>query len=120
MASGRSILRVVGGVIAGLVAGSVVIALVETAGHALFTGEALFGAVAVGYGLGALAGTVAATLIAGRRTAMAVPVVLAVLAGVNLFAFPHPAWFAPAALVTLTLGWFVGASLAARRAVHGV
>ena len=39
--------------------------------------------------------------------------ILAGLSGVNLFAFSHPGWFAPATGVVLALGLFVSARLAA-------
>lgn len=111
MAAGRTIMAILGGVI---VAG-VAIALVEAVGHATLEGEPVFVAAAIGYGLGALVGTVAATLIADRRTAIAVPMILAGLAAFNLFSFPHPWWFAPAALATLALGWLIGSSSGSRR-----
>ena len=111
MAVGRSILAVLGGVIGA----GVMIALIEYVGHALASGEAVFGVAAAGYGVGALAGTFIATLIADRRAAVAVPTILAVLAAVNLFSFPHPVWFVPAAIAALALGWWAGASLGSQR-----
>ena len=114
MAAVRSIAAVLGGVV---VAGGA-IALVEMAGHSSLQGGSVFGAAVVGYSLGALVGTAVATMVADRRTALAVPVILAALAAVNLFSFPHPRWFAPAAIVSLALGWWIGSlasSLGPRR-----
>lgn len=110
MAAGRRILAV----LAGVISAGVTVALVEGIGHAAVTGEAVFGVAVGGYALGALVGTVVAQIIADRRTAVAVPLALAVLAAVNLFSFPHPLWFIPAAAVSLALGWWIGSSLYAR------
>ena len=110
MAVGRRIVAVVGGV----VAAGVVVALVEATGHALGSGEVVFAIVVLGYLLGALVGTGIAAMIADRRAAIAVPVLLAALAAANLFAFAHPVWFAPTAAVALVLGWGCGSSLSHR------
>ena len=111
MTIGRNILAVIGGAIAA----SLVIASTEAIGHAALEGEAMFGAAVLGYGLGALVGTAVATLIAGRRAAVAVPVILGGLAAFNLFSFPHPLWFAFAAVAALALGWLLGSRLGSRR-----
>ena len=104
MAIGRQVLGACGGVIVA----SLVVALVEAVGHAAVAGQVVFGVAVIGYALGALAGTVLAQAIADRRTAVAVPLVLAILAVINLFSFPHPLWFAPAAAAALALGWWIG------------
>lgn len=114
MAVGRTILAVVGGVIA---AGGT-IALVEVVGHAVVSDAAVFGVAVLGYGVGAVVGALVTTLIAGRRAAIAIPVILAVLAATNLFSFPHPAWFAPAAAGALALGWWTGSLIAAGAVKH--
>lgn len=111
-----TVMRTIGGVLAGVLAAGAVIAVVETAGHSLASGEAVFVLVIAGYGLGALAGAMVCTLIAGRRPSIAVPLVLAVLAMLNLFALPHPVWFVPAAGLALAAGWWTGTRLAQRRA----
>lgn len=110
MAMARKIL----GVLAGTVVAGVTVALVEMVGHARLAGDAVFGVVVIGYGLGALAGTIVATRIADRRVAKAVPLILAALAAINLFSFPHPIWFAPAAIAALALGWFLGGRIGPR------
>lgn len=115
MAAGRNIAAVLGGI---AVAGGVV-ALVEAAGHALVAPAVAFAVAVGGYGLGALAGTALATAVAGRRVAIAVPVVLALLAAINLFVLPHPAWFVPAAAAALALGWWLGAGLGSARRGRG-
>ncbi len=113
MGVGRAVLAVVGGV----VAAGAVIAGIEAIGHTALDGEAVFGAAIAGYGIGAVAGSwVAAPLGAGRATA-AVPVLLGVLAAINLLALPHPAWFAPVALLVLAAGWWAGTRLARTSAV---
>lgn len=107
MTVGRKII----GVVAGILCAGVVIALVESVGHAIGRGAAVFGFAAGGYGLGAAVGTAVATVIAGARVAVAVPLVLAVLAAINLFAMPHPMWFVPAAVVALAAGWWAGRAI---------
>ena len=109
MAVGRNVLAGLGGIIAA----GVTVALVEAIGHAAVAGEGVFGVAVGGYALGALVGTAIAQMIADRRTAVAAPVVLAMLATVNLLSFPHPSWFAPAAVAALTLGWWIGSSVLA-------
>lgn len=111
MTIGRRVL----GILAGVLAAGLVVALAEAVGHAAATEPMVFGVVVIGYGLGSLAGTVTTVAIADRRTAIAVPLILAVLAAINLFSFPHPLWFAPVAAAALALGWWVGAHLVLRR-----
>jgi hypothetical protein len=111
MSIGRRMLGLLGGVIAA----SVVIAATEFVGHSAVEGDNLFAIVVLGYGLGALAGTTAATWLSDRVAGAVVPIILGVLSGINLFAFPHPGWFAPAALAALALGWFVGSRLGPAR-----
>jgi pimeloyl-ACP methyl ester carboxylesterase len=108
MAILRKVLSVGGGVI---VAGAV-IAGVEALGHAQFEGEGAFGAAVVGYGLGAATGAFTAARIADRLCSIIVTGLLAILATINLFAFPHPLWFAPAAAIALLIGWVVGSRAA--------
>ncbi len=109
-----TMLRKIGGVVGGVLAAGLVIAGVETAGHGVARGEAVFALAVAGYGLGALAGSALCTALAGRKLSMAVPIVLGVLALVNLFAFPHPVWFVPAAAAILAAGWWMGTRLSAR------
>lgn len=109
-----TMLRKIGGVVGGVLAAGLVIAGVETAGHSMARGEAVFALAVTGYGLGALAGSALCAALAGRSLSIAVPVVLGALAIVNLFAFPHPVWFVPAAAVMLAAGWWIGTHLAAR------
>lgn len=114
MAMGRNVMGGIGGV----VAAAVVIAIAEAIGHASLHGDAVFGAAVAGYGLGSMAGSAVAARIANVRIAIAVPVVLAVLAAINLVSFPRPPWFAPAALAVLVVGGFVGSKLGSRRHVQ--
>lgn len=101
-------------VLGGVVAASLTIAATEALIHFALTGRSMFVAVVVGYGLGSVVGTAAATYFSDRKTSLAVPAVLAALATVNLFAFPHPGWFMPAAALTLLLGWVLGSRLEPR------
>ncbi len=113
-----AIVRNVAAVLGGVIAAGVVIALVETVGHSVLEGGSVIGAAAVGYGLGALVGTVVATMIAGRQAAVAVPFILAVLAAFNFVSFPHPRWFAPAAVAALALGWWIGSVSGSRKSTR--
>ena len=108
---GRSIL----GTVAGIMTAGLVIAGVEAMAHGRVAGDALFGVVAGGYGLGAFGGSLVALRLSGARwTAVVVTVVLALLVIVNLFAMPHPIWFVPVAGATLAAGHFA-AIVTARR-----
>jgi hypothetical protein len=105
MTIGRS---VVAG-LAGIVAAGATVALVEAATHAVASGERAFGGAVLGYGAGSLVGSaLAMRLSGGPAAAAAVPLMLGVLAGINLASFRHPDWFAPAALVALGAGWWAG------------
>ena len=118
MTIGRSVLAVVAGVI---VAGAV-IAVTEMLIHALADGDAIFSAVGIGYGLGALAGTWLSVKISRARVVgIVVTALLAVLAVSNLFVIEHPVWFTPLAAVLLAFGWWTGDrfGLSGRRAVDG-
>lgn len=86
----------------------VVIALVEIVAHAFVDGERTFGGAIVRYGMGALAGSTVARRIGGRRASVTVPLLLGVLAGVNVMSFPHPGWFVPTAMIALGSGWLIG------------
>lgn len=97
-----------------MAAAVLVVLVVESAGHAALEGDGVFGAAILGYGVAALIGTVIAAKVADSRTAAAVPLILAGLAIINLFTFPHPPWFFPAAAVALALGWWSGATAARR------
>lgn len=108
-----AILRKVLSVGAGVIAAGLVIAGVEAVGHGRFEGAGAFGTAIVGYGLGAATGAFIARRLADHLSSALVTGLLAVLATINLFAFPHPLWFAPTAAVALLLGWAVGSRVAA-------
>lgn len=114
-----AIFRKVLSVGAGALAAGLVIAGVEAAGHSLAQDEAVFAIAMVGYGLGAGTGSFIAALVADRTCAAIVTGILAVLATINLFAFPHPLWFAPTAVIVLLLGWAVGSTAAGVRRPTG-
>lgn len=105
--------QIIGSVIGIAVAGGI-IAVTEAIGHGAASREAVFGTAIAGYGVGCGVGTFIATMIAGRGVSMVLPVILAILAAINLFSFPHPWWFAPAGVIALAAGWLVGRSLAVR------
>jgi len=106
-----NILRNAASVVAGIVAAGLCIAAIEAAAHSLAEGDTVFVAAVAGYGVGALVGSAIAARFGHRLCAAIVTGVLAVLAAINLFAFPHPIWFAPAAVVSLLAGWALGLRL---------
>ena len=117
-----TIARGVLGVVAGVIAAGAVIAVTEMLIHAVLDGDAVFGAVAVGYGLGALAGTWLSVKISPARVVgIVVTAFLAVLAVSNLFVIEHPVWFTPLAAVLFAIGWWTGdrLGLSGRRAADG-
>ena len=117
-----TIARGVLGVVAGVIAAGAVIAVTEMLIHAVLDGDPVFGAVAVGYGLGALAGTWLSVKISPARVVgIVVTAFLAVLAVSNLFVIEHPVWFTPLAAVLLAIGWWTGdrLGLSGRRAADG-
>jgi hypothetical protein len=109
-----NILRTTLATVSAIAASAVVIAGAEALAHANLSGGARFGAATVGYALGAMAGSAVATWFGVRHLGAAVTLLLAVLAAVNLFSFPHPLWFAPLAILMLVLGWVVGQRLGER------
>lgn len=117
-------LRLIFGVIAGLLVGILTVTVVEATGHAIFPpppgvnltdpGQmrtvmfklpvgALAG-VLLGWGLGVMAGACSANLIAGRRAVAGriVSLCLIGLAAWTMATIPHPTWFVVSA-VTLSL-----------------
>lgn len=101
--------RNIGAVAAGVVAAGMVIAVVEMLIHAVTEGDAMFFAVALGYGLGAMTGTWLALKISPARTVgVVVTALLAALAVSNLFIIDHPIWFVPLAAFLLAIGWWFG------------
>lgn len=108
-------MRSVIGAIAGILIAGILIALIEAIGHGVSTAAGGFVAAILGYGTGCLFGSLVTTRLSGRRSALAVPAALALLAAINIATFPHPAWFAPAAIFALATGWLIGRQLVARR-----
>ena len=105
-------------VLGALIAGAVV-AGVEALAHGRLSGDALFATVAVGYGLGAGLGCLAASRLGGRWSCFAIAAVLAGLATINLYSFAHPAWFAVVAALSLGLGGWLGYLLGRAWATRG-
>lgn len=106
----HSAIKSCGAILGGIVAAGAVIAVVEWAGHQMAdqNASAPFAAALAGYGVGGLAGAVLARHLAPARAVAGWSVigVLSLLAAINLFAFPHPDWFAPLAITILGLaGW---------------
>lgn len=101
--------------LAGLVAAGLTIAVVEAVAHGAVSGEALFGAVAAGYGLGALVGGVVANRLSPARwPGIVVTLALAALALLNLVTIAHPVWFVPVAALALAAGHLAAGRLARR------
>lgn len=110
MTLARKIMIVMGGTLAGGLA----IAAVEAIGHSAVVGDTVFAVAVFGYGLGALIGSAFAAYFADRQAAVLISLILACLALVNLFAFPHPIWFVPAAAIALAVGCIAGLRFSAR------
>ena len=101
-------LKQIGLLIVGVVSAGIVIAIVELAGHAM-VGMSPFVAAIIGYGAGSYGGSFLMTRFGGKRMlAILLFAILALLAGYNLAAFPHPIWFAPLALLVLAAGTYLG------------
>ncbi len=103
--------------VAGIAVAAVAIFAVERLGHSASVLDPFAVAIA-GYLVGSFTGAVvAARLAASARLASRIVVgVLAGLAAINLFAFPHPVWFAPAAIAVFITAALVAPRLAGRRA----
>ena len=107
----KQVLLLVGAIV---VAG-VVIALVETVAHSV-EGVSPFVAAIGGYAAGSVGGGLLIGRFGGQPLlAIVLFVSLSALAGYNLFAFPHPDWFAPVALIALSVGTYIGARFGRRR-----
>ncbi len=122
-------LRGIAAIVAGVIAGIVVIMLVESAGHLIFPPpegvdlkdpEALQSvmneiplgaklAVLIAWGLGVAAGAIVARLIANRGVfpAMAVAAVLFAGAAYTMTVIPHPAWMIVGAVAATLAGAFL-------------
>ena len=92
-------------VVAGSFAGGGMIALIETIGHKVVTGDAIFIVAAIGLGIAGLVGGAVAALI-GRNSKLSwvIALLLAALSLVNVFSFKHPVWFVPVAFILLCVG----------------
>jgi len=121
-------LRSIGGVIAGVLVGALIVYVAEAVGHSIFPppagvdlkdpealksvmGEIPLGAkiaVVIGWFAGVLGGGVAALLIAGRWAPVAwvVAATLFAMAGISLMAIPHPLWMVVGAIVATLAGGF--------------
>ncbi len=130
------ILRWVGAVLAGVVAGVVIVMLANTATHQVwpvadpstirdpaalktFVSNMPFGALAtivVGWVLGAYIAAFAALLISGRRrfAGVAAGGVMLLLTAINLAAIPHPGWMAATGLGGILLAIWLADALFAR------
>jgi hypothetical protein len=96
-------LKRIGGPVLGIVVAGCIVAGIEMIGHASGDSDVPFIAALVGYFAGALAGGTLAAWISDRPRIAIVCVtgLLTILALINLFAMPHPVWFAPVAAVLL-------------------
>lgn len=117
----------------GVLAGGVVIALVEWCAHELLgpvdmrqpasIPVAVFGGVLLAWVLGAAAGGAVATAWGGRRTpwpGVAAGIVLLAAAGLNMAAFTHPAWVVAGAVVLMpAAAWWASRAGLVRAATAG-
>lgn len=104
-------------IVAGILAGGVCVMLVEMIAHSVVTGEALFAAAIVALFVGVLGGGALAVRIASRALfGCIVAAALGLLSLINVLAFAHPAWFVPAAAVTLAIGGWLTTRTLPRRA----
>jgi hypothetical protein len=114
--------------IAGILAGGMVVVTVEALGHRVYpfpadldlndpkalgeyiaqlpAGAFLF--VLLAYALGALAGSMVASLIGGRTPGIIVGALLCLFGFLNLAMIPHPIWFGPGVLIANGLGTMFG------------
>ena len=105
-------MKIIGGVLAGVLVAGGAIGLMESQIHAKLKGDSLFVGVAVSYGIAAMLGSMVAFLIGGATPALAAAVLLFALAVFNLFAIAHPGWFLFAAALTISAGWWAGTRIA--------
>lgn len=130
MTRARWIAHPVAAGLVGVLAGGLVIAVVEWCGHRLIgpvdmrqpqsipTG--LFAFVLLGWVLGAAAAGAAATVWCGRRTpwpGIVAGLVLLLAAGINIASFAHPAWVVAAAVLLMpAAAWWASRAGLAREA----
>ncbi|MEL7310421.1 MAG: hypothetical protein AAFN07_02810 [Pseudomonadota bacterium] len=101
----KSWIKKIGAIIAGVFAGGLTIALVESLGHAVVEGQTLFVIAALGLGCAAFVGGLVSRKISGLGyTAWIIAGTLACLSLVNVFSFAHPVWFVPVAFALLAVG----------------
>ena len=93
------------GIVAGVFAGGLTIALVESLGHAVTDGQTLFIVAAVGLGLAAFIGGRVSRKLSGHGfTVWVIAGALGCLSLINVFSFTHPVWFVPVAFALLAAG----------------
>jgi hypothetical protein len=111
----RSLGRNALALLAGVIGAALLIALVETLGHQVFSGDAMFVVALAGLALGALVGgALSVRISASPVLAWIVAGLLGALSLVNVFSFDHPAWFVPAAAVALVAGAWIASRTAPR------
>lgn len=109
-------LRMLVGVVVGVFAGGLCIAAAEAIAHQVLRGQAVFAAAAAALFLAAaVGGAVAAWLGRSAASGWLVAAALGTLALVNIFSFPHPVWYAPAAGVALFAGAWLATQLVSRK-----
>lgn len=110
------LLRIVGAAILGVFFGGLAIAGMESIIHSTLKGESAFAPAILALGLAAVVGGAPAAWL-GRSgvSAWLVAGGLGALSLVNVFSFPHPVWFTPAAGVSLLLGGWVASRVAVWR-----
>ena len=134
-------LRSIIAVIAGLIAGSIVIYLIELAGHALYPPPELFDPmdreaakemmdaapigsllmVILAYLVGSFAGGAVAALVPAKSRlshSLATGLILMVFGIINLVLLPHPVWFWVLSLIVFVPFAFLGGQAVVRRSLR--
>ena len=106
--SGVYWLRLIGGGAAGLVAAAIVYFVIERLSHGWFGETWTLIALLVAYSLGAMTGGAVGAKIGGANASYIVAALFSLVAATTAFAFPHPWWFLPSAIVLIFGNSFVG------------
>jgi hypothetical protein len=108
--------RMLVGAVVGVFAGGLCVAAVEAIAHQVLRGQAVFVAAAAALALASAVGVaVAVWLGQSAASGWVVNAALGSLMLVNVFSFPHPVWYVPAAGAALLLGAWFSTALMSRK-----